>query len=128
MYNINRTYIFKNLYSKIYILKKLGTKEDDNHNEVPYYSDNPMEFRWNVQTIKDESEQLEFGENASKMKVATIPFTEQYQNKFDEFDLAYLDNATPDNEVIRGQNANYRIYAVRPQNNIIKIYFLKLTK
>lgn len=127
MYNINRTYIFRNIYSVIYISSKIGTKEDENHNKYPYYA-KAERFRWNIQTVKDESEQLEFGELASNMKVATIPYNGKYDNKFNEFDLAYLDGATPDDELIIGQNANYRIYAVRPQNNIIKIYFLKLTK
>lgn len=127
MYNINRTYVFRNVYSFLYISPKLGTKEDENHNEIAYYGE-PIKYRWNVQTIKDESEQREFGELAPKMKVATISFTEQYEGKFKEFDLAYLDGVTPNNEVVIGQNANYRIYAVRPQNSIIKIYFLRLTK
>ena len=127
MYNVNRTYIFKYLKSFTYISKKLGTKEDENHNEVPYY-DTPIKYHWNIQTVKDESEQQEFGELAQKMKVAVIPRNEIYENKFNDFDLAYLDGATPDNEKVVGQNANYRIYTVRPQNSIIKIYFLRLTK
>ena len=128
MYNINRNYVFKNLYQNIYISQKNGTKEDYNHNEIPTYDIPQLYKRWNIQFVKAESEVLEFGENASKMKVATIPFTSQYANKFTEFDLAYLDGVTPNGEAVNGQNANYRIYSVRPQNNIIKIYFLKLTK
>lgn len=128
MYNLNRTHIFKYLYSNIYISKKLGTKEDENHNEVPYYEEPVFYKKWNIQYLESESEQLEFGENASKMRLAVIPRTPKYENKFTEFDLAYLDGVTPEGENIIGQNANYRIYAVRPQNSIIKIYFLKLTK
>lgn len=128
MYNVNRTFIFKNLYQNIYISQKNGTKEDYNHNEIPTY-DTPQLFKkWNIQFVKAESEVLEFGENVSNMKVAVIPNNALYANKFAEFDLAYLDGVTPDGEAINGQNANYRIYSVRPQNSIIKIYFLKLTK
>ena len=128
MYNINRTFIFKNLYQNIYISKKNGTKEDYYHNEIPTYDTPKLYKKWNIQFVKAESEVLEFGENVSNMKVAVIPYTDEYANKFNEFDLAYLDGVTPDGETVNGQNANYRIYSVRPQNSIIKIYFLKLTK
>lgn len=128
MYNINRTFIFKNLYQNIYISQKIGTKEDYNHNEVPVYGEPTLYRKWNIQFVKAESEILEFGENSSKMKVAVIPYTNEFINKFSEFDLAYLDGATPDGESVQGQNANYRVYSVRPQNSIIKVYFIKLTK
>lgn len=169
MYNINPSYIFKNLYQNLYIAKKSGTEEDSNHNKVPTY-EKPIEYKhWNIQYVKAQSEIIEFGEIASKMRVAVIPNTPKYANKFNEFDLAYLDGAKPyvevpieqstsDNtsngtqegnenqntneeqtteetptteivpEVVNGQYANYRIYAVRPQNNIIKVYFLLLNK
>lgn len=128
MYNNNRTYIFKNLYKNIYIAKKLDTVEDEYHNEFAQY-DEPVKYkRWNIQYVKSKSEILEFGQQAAITQVATIPNTIQYANKFKEFDLAYLDGASPDGEKINGANANYRIYSVRPQNNIIKIYFRKLTK
>ena len=128
MYNNNRSYIFKNLYKDIYIAKKLDPIEDENHNEFAQY-DTPVKYkRWNIQYIKSNSEILEFGEKANITQVTTIPNTPQYAGKFKEFDLAYLDGATPDGEKVNGQNANYRIYSVRPQNNIIRIYFRKLTK
>ena len=128
MYNINRNYIFKNVYKNIYIAEKIEPVEDENHNEFAEYN-TPIEYkRWNIQTVKDSSEILEFGEKSNSMQVATIPNTIQYDGKFKDFDLAYLDGASPINESFNGQNANYRIYAVRPQNNIIKIYFLKLLK
>lgn len=128
MYNINRSYIFKYLYQNIYIAKQLEPMTDDNYNKVASY-DTPIKYKhWNIQFVKSSSEILEFGENVSNMRVAVIPNTPQYINKFSEFDLAYLDGVTPNGEVINGQNANYRIYSVRPQNNIIRIYFIKLTK
>jgi hypothetical protein len=128
MYNINRTYIFKNLYSNIYIARKSDVEEDSNHNRIATY-EKPVEYkRWNIQYVKAQSELMEFGELASKMRVATIPYTAKYKDKFKEFDLAYLDGNNPNGEIINGQNANYRIYSVRPQNNIIKVYFLMLNK
>jgi len=128
MYNINRSYIFKNLYQNLYISQKLPIIEDDNHNKIENYA-KPIKYsRWNIQYIKAQSDLIEFGQNVSNMRLAVIPNNKKYANKFKEFDLAYLDGASPLNEVKYGQNANYRIYAVRPQNSIIKIYFMRLTK
>lgn len=128
MYNLNRTYIFKNIYKNLFISSKLAVEEDDNHNKIEKYA-TPIEYKkWNIQYVKAESDLIEFGQLSSNMRLAIIPNNSKYNNKFKEFDLAYLDGATPENEGINGTNANYRIYAVRPQNSIIKIYFLKLNK
>ena len=128
MYNINRSYIFKNLYQNVYISELLEPIEDENHNKMPNYATPKKYKRWNVQYVKAESDIMQFGEIVSNMRLATIPNTPKYANKFKEFDLAYLDGTNPNGEIVNGQNANYRIYSVRTQNNIIKIYFLKLTK
>ncbi len=128
MYNNNRSYAFKYLYKNVYISQKLDVDEDENHNKIPNYAE-PIKYnRWNIQYVKAQSDLIEFGQNVSNMRLAIIPNNEKYINKFKEFDLAYLDGANPNGEIINGQNANYRIYAVRPQNSIIKIYFLKITK
>ena len=47
--------------------------------------------------------------------------------KFKEFDVAYLDGATPDGEEEYGDNANYRLLPPRDGNSVIIIYFEKLT-
>lgn len=128
MYNINRTSIFKNWYQNIYIAKQLEPIEDANHNKLAAYDEPKKYTRWNIQFVKAQSDILEFGENVQNMRVAVIPNTPQYAYKFSEFDLAYLDGANPNGETKNGQNANYRIYAVRHQNCIIRIYFIRLTK
>ena len=127
MYNINRTSIYKNLKTKCYIASKIGTYEDDNGNEIPEYK-KPEPFRFNIQPVNSDSEIRTFGELAPRMKVAVLTERNKYDGVFNEFDLAYLDGASPSNEIIYGDNANYRIYAVQPQNMIIKLYFLKLVK
>ena len=146
MYNINPSYIFKNWYQNLYIARKSSVEEDSNHNKIALYEKAQEYKRWNIQYVKSQSEIIEFGELASKMRVAVIPNTPEYAGKFKEFDLAYLDGVKPYTieevinqnnntstteivwETVNGQNANYRIYSVRPQNTIIKVYFLSLTK
>lgn len=125
MYNVNKYYIHKDKET-IYISKKLNPTLDTNNNQIQNY-DIPVKYKFNIQPISADSETREFGELTNRMKVA-IANKNIYQNKFNEFDLAYLDGNNPTGETKNGHNANYRIYSVRPQNSIIKIYFLKIVK
>lgn len=128
MYNISRQNIRKyNLTEPLYIAKKIGTKEDEYGNEVVIY-DEPKKYFFNIMPVSTSSDVRTFGERAIAMKVAVIREKDAYINEFKEFDVAYLDGETPEGEYENGFNANYRIYAVQPQNAILKIYFSKLIK
>jgi hypothetical protein len=111
----------------LYIASYLRTTQDENLNQTKEY-DKPIKYYFNVQPVNQDSEIREFGEMSSSMKVATITERLKYLDKFKEFDVAYLDGTTPDNERNNGDNANYRIYSVRNQNTIIKVYFIKVVK
>lgn len=116
---------FKYVKSKCYIGSKLDSTFDDNGHEIKKFA-KPLPYSFNIQPVSSASDIQDFGENASKMKVAVITNRAKYENKFKEFDCAYLDGATPNGEKVNGQNANYRIYAVRPQNVIIRVFFMKI--
>lgn len=122
-YNINRYYVRKTKRI-IYISSKLPSTEDEYGNEITNY-DKAKQYSFNISPIKDESEIKEFGELANKMKMATVNLF-KYKDKFKDFDLAYLDGNSPKNELVNGENANYRIYTTKEQNAVLKIYFLKI--
>ena len=126
MYNVTRTNIFKNWNTKCYIAKKLSSTYDDYGNEIVNY-DTPKPYTFNIQPVSAESDTREFGELSTHMRVAVITQRDRYLHEFNEFDVAYLDGRTPNKEVRNGANANYRIYAIRPQNVVLKVYFLKIT-
>lgn len=131
MYNINRQNIFKNLKTTCYIASKLPSTEDAEDNEITQY-DTPKKYVFNIQPLvsgtTEGSEIMAFGELAQKMKVAVITERDKYKNTFKEFDLAYLDGATPNGEVYNGQNANYRVHLVAVQNTVIRIFFTKIVE
>lgn len=115
---------FTNVKSRCYIGSKLASTFDDSGNEIKNY-DKPKEYSFNIQPVTLSSDIQAFGENSNKMKVAVITNRKKYEGKFKEFDCAYLDGATPEGEKINGQNANYRIYSVQPQNVAIRVFFIK---
>lgn len=112
--------------TECYIAKRLEPTEDEWGNLIQNYSE-PQKYLFNVQPVTNTSSATVFGELTPRMKCAVIPKLE-YAGEFNEFDLAYLDGIVPVDESFNGQQANYRIYSVQPQNAIIKVYFLKIIK
>lgn len=84
---------FKKWNKKIWIAKKVGSIEDDDGYEIPIYS-RPKVYRMNVQPINSSADIQEFGEKASEMQKAVIEL-KKYWGEFKEFDVAYLDGASP---------------------------------
>lgn len=123
MYNVNSQPIHK-VKSRIYIAKKSGETYDDYGNLIPTY-DTPVKYYLNVQTLSETSDIMEFGEKVNSTKVISIAEKKKYLNKFNEFDLVYINN-TPDGELTNGDNADYKIIGVRTQNTSIRVYIQKL--
>lgn len=116
----------KDWIKDVYIASKKEIKYDDDGNEIIIYDKpNKNPYKFNYQSVSTDADIAEFGENAKIMKKAVIPIS--YQGQFKEFDVAYLDGATPDGEENYGDNANYRLLPPRDGNSVIIIYFEKLT-
>ena len=118
--------IFSNWNKGCYIATLDKTTEDDNGNEINYYK-KPEHYDFNIQPASGSSDIALYGEKVSKMYKTVISLVE-YNNKFKEGDVAYLEGKKPIDEVegIYGTGANYKIKSVRPQNTVILIYFEKI--
>lgn len=117
-----------NLFGKdLWVAKRLPCEKDSFGNEIPVY-DKPKKYHFNYQPVSSETELEAFGIVGLQM-MKCICDRKTYENMFKEYDLAYLDGATPKGETRNGQNANYRIYG-NPlnQNLITTIYFEKIVK
>lgn len=125
MFNLNHQPIFR-YKSRVYICKRLGTIQDEDMNEIEVF-DKPVRYSFNVQPAKEDSEGREFGQTINSLRVAVIP-KNKYKGKFKEYDKVYIDNEPSKDEIDYGDNADYRIYSIRPQNACIRIYFIKLVK
>ena len=109
---------------KIWIARKISTEENDYGEEISIYA-KPEQYMMNVQPISSYPDIQEFGEKAEQVQKTIIEYN-KYFGKFKEFDLAYLDGASPEGEEVNGENANYRLYPPRNQNKAIQIYFQRL--
>ena len=107
----------------LYIASKLRVDIDEEGNEVNVY-DEPVAYNFNYQPVTSEADIQEFGENVEKVEKMVIPIS--YKDSFKEFDVAYLDGATPEGEVVYGSNANYTLRSPRIGNNVIVIYMDKI--
>lgn len=108
----------------IFIASKTGINYDDEGNEITVYSE-PVKYSFNIQPVSSNADIAEFGERVSNIKKAVIPIS--YKDMFKEFDVAYLDDASPNGESRNGDNANYKLLPPRNGNAVIIIYFEKLT-
>ena len=113
-----------NWKKEVYIASKIGVQTDNDENEFSIY-DEPIKYNFNYQPVNSDAEIAEFGEKVSVMKKAVIPIS--YKDKFKEFDVAYLDDVTPNEEEKNGDKANYVLLPPRNGNAVIIIYFEKLT-
>lgn len=118
--------IFSNWNKGCYISNLDRTEEDDYGNEINFYQ-KPIHYNFNIQPANGTTDIALYGEKISKMYKTVISLKE-YNNRFKEGDVAYLEGLKPSDEIegTYGKSANYKIKSVRPQNTVILIYFEKI--
>lgn len=112
-------------YQEVYIAKKIDSKQDDYGNVIPQYSI-PKKYMMQIMPLTENIDIQTFGETSHSVKVAVLSY-QKFKNIFNNFDVAYLNGASPENEKINGENSNYTL-KVREQNEIIKLYFQEKIK
>lgn len=125
-----RTSIFKHWNKPLYIASKQPEVEIDEYNNEIVNYDKPI-FLGNINYqpllgYERYAYMKAYGETQSKLQRAYIDISNN--GKFKEFDLAYLNGATPKGEQVNGQNANYRVKTCTPQNTVIFVVFEEIIK
>ena len=130
MSNFNpTTNIFQNWNKDMYIATKKEVLYDDFDNEIVIYNE-PFHYKKvNYQPLT--TKQMEafiktYGETENNVVSCLIDAKDK--DKFDIFDVAYLYDATPENEVKNGANANYKVRAFKPQNTKIMVILEEIVK
>lgn len=130
MSNFNpKSNIFTNWNKDLYIAPKNGVEYDEHLNQKVEY-DEPFYFgKVNYQPLT--TKQLEayikaYGETENQIISCLINYVDSSKIKI--FDLAYLYGSNPNNEVKHGDNANYVVKAVKPQNTKTMVIFEEIIK
>lgn len=116
--------IYKNWNKDIYIATRTSEQVelDDYGNEIQTFNKPFYLGKVNYQplTKKDlEAYYKEYG--ATTNNIVSFLLDYRKDGLFNKLDIAYLYGATPDGEVINGDNANYIIRAYKPQNTKIMV-------
>lgn len=109
----------KSWRTNVYVAKFLNQSQDSKLNPIKVYA-TPVSFQLNVQPLSEDDRIEMFGANAKKMFRAMIINRDVDIN---EFDVAYLEGATPQGESNNGDNSNYIVRRVQRSNLATTIYF-----
>ncbi len=121
--------MFDNLYKPIYIATKKDVEVDDYNNEIVVYNEPFFYGNANYQPLSGNdlmAYMSVYGE--TKNKLVRVFIDSYNRNAFKEYDLAYLYGATPENEKIYGEFANYRVRTFAEQNTKIMVVFEEMIK
>jgi hypothetical protein len=121
--------IFTNWEKDMYVATKKEVTYDDYNNEIVIYNKPIYLGKVNYQPLTGKNLEAyiqAYGETKNNIVSCLIDYKDD--GVFNAFDLAYLYNATPENESINGENANYIVRAYKPQNTKIMVIFEEIIK
>ena len=107
----------------LYVASFDKVSHDDELNEVREYKE-PIYYEYNYQPVSSYLDIQAFGKDAIEMKKIVIPIKDK--DLFKEYDVAYLEGATPDGEENYGDNANYVFLPPKEGNAVVIIYCQKI--
>jgi len=107
----------------LYVASFKEVSYDDELNEIRMY-DEPIYYEYNYQPVSSYLDIQAFGKDAIEMKKIVIPISDK--DLFKEYDVAYLEGATPEGEVNYGDNANYVFLPPKEGNAVVIIYCQKI--
>ena len=110
---------------KIKVCSYLGEEKLIDGSKIRIY-DKPKAYSMSLNTVSGYTELQLFGDVANRMVKAMVDIN--LAKIIKERDVAYLFEATNDNEEVYGENANYEVVKILPQNIKAVIYFEKINK
>lgn len=107
----------------IYLASYIDTDYDEYGNPIQIY-DKPVSIDNCVLNSLNGSYDLAvYGDSVKKMAKTLLDYS--WIDKIKEKDAIYLYEISPEKEKVNGENANYIVDAVLPQNKKIVVYFKK---
>lgn len=96
---------------------------DEELNEIRTYNE-PVAYEYNYQPVSSYLDIQAFGKDAINTQKIVLPISDK--DLFKEYDLAYLNGATPEGEENYGDNANYVLLPPKEGNAVVIIYCQKI--
>jgi hypothetical protein len=104
---------------QVYIAKLTSVSKNTSGDQMPVYA-TPIAFTMNIQPLSDDARIEMFGASAKKMyRSVMIGITYD----INEFDVAYLEDATPSGETKNGANSNFIVRRIQAGNIATNVYF-----
>ncbi|MFR7590218.1 MAG: hypothetical protein ACLUVC_02145 [Longibaculum sp.] len=101
-------------------------KEDTNEYGDPVnIYDTPIQFESTLNSLNGSTDIAVYGDKICRMCKTLLDY-DDWINKIKEKDVVYLYGITPNGEENNGDNANYKVVAVLPQNLKIMVYFERI--
>ena len=107
----------------LYIATFKEVTYDDELNEIRTYNE-PVAYEINYQPVSSYLDVQAYGKDSTEMYKMVIPIKDK--DLFKEYDLAYLNGATPEGELNNGDNANYVLLPPKEGNAVVIIYCQKI--
>lgn len=107
----------------MYVATFKDVTTDDELNEIRTYNE-PVAYLINYQPVSSYLDIQTYGKDTTEMYKMVIPIKDK--DLFKEYDLAYLNGATPEGEVNNGDNANYVLLPPKEGNAVVIIYCQKI--
>ena len=107
----------------IYIATFKEVVYDDELNEIRTYNE-PVAYEMNYQPVSSYLDIQTFGKDSTEMYKIVLPIKDK--DLFKEYDIAYLNGATPEGEQNYGDNANYVFLPPKIGNAVVIIYCQKM--
>jgi hypothetical protein len=104
---------------QVYIAKLTSVSKNSSGDQMPVYA-TPQAFTMNIQPLSDDARIEMFGASAKKMYRSVMVGIDYDIN---EFDVAYIESATPSGESKNGANANYIVRRIQVGNIATNVYF-----
>ena len=125
--------IFRNWSKVCYIRRRVTSDEgditiDEYGNEIQNYEE-PEKYILHYQPVTNDADEAILKPYGIALEGTVKALMDiKFEGKLGRHDLAYLYDATPENEEYVGENANYRVITAIPQNMKVLIYFERLTQ
>lgn len=111
-------------YRNIFLARWIKEEYDDEDNPIQVY-EKPISLSCTINSLSGSYDIAAYGEKINKMCKTLLDY-DTWIGKINEKDVVYLYGANPDKEECYGDNANYRVVAVLPQNLKIMVYFERI--